>query len=86
MAKLAYIADDGRPFDTPEEADAHSASIATTRRVNAYIVATGLTKGAAAMLRNHLLQWVEFNENGVMPPKVEVKKRGPKKKVAPAET
>lgn len=75
-----FRANDGQLFDTEEQADAHDKALALSKKVDAYMKATGVEGAPGDKLRKHLTQFLAMIEDGVVPPaepKTERKPRTP---------
>lgn len=60
IAKVKYYSKDGKGFDTELEADARDKFLEMQPSIEAYIVAAGLKKAQAGLMRKHLSGFSAF--------------------------
>ncbi len=70
MAKIkqVYVSRDGKEFESEVEADAHERSLDMQENIEKYIVASGLQKAQAGLMRKHLPAFATFVETGYVAP------------------
>lgn len=64
QTKTTYLSTDGKEFKTELEADARDMYLKLQGGVEAYIVAAGLDKAPAGMLRKHIPGYISFCKTG----------------------
>ena len=65
--KQVYISNDGKEFDTELEADARDQFLMMENQIEGYIVAAGLKKAQAGLMRKHLAGFAAYIAGGEVP-------------------
>jgi hypothetical protein len=65
-AKVTYLSQDGKEFETELQADARDKFLEVAPQIEAYIVAAGLAKAQAGLMRKHIAGFLVFQEKGVV--------------------
>ena len=68
MAKIkqTFLSDDDKEFGTEAEADARNMFLKTENSIEAYILAAGLQKAQAGLMRKHIAGYLSFAEKGAI--------------------
>lgn len=64
--KITFISADGKEFKTELEANARDEFLKVEKDVEAYIVAAGLAKAQAGLMRKHIPGYLVFKAQGVV--------------------